>query len=330
MTMDKKMGVIGIDIGGTKISAALFLANGHILKREISPVPEKGGKEVVRLIGDLVLSLIRHAEDSDYKVVAVGACVPGIYDPVEKTAWAPNIPDWEHIPLWEMLKAHLQDPSIELVIESDRSCYILGEIWKGCAQGCTDAIFIAVGTGIGAGILCNGQIIGGRNGIAGAVGWMALEPPYLEKYDGWGNFEHYASGDGIARSAVEMLGEAREQKSILDSIPVTEITAYHVFEALEANDPLAMAVMDKAIGYWGMAVANLVSTFNPQKVIFGGGIFGPAVQFLDRIGQQAELWAQPLAMRLVTLEASVLGGDAGLIGTGCLAIRTVKNGAHGS
>ncbi|MEM9142955.1 MAG: ROK family protein [Bacteroidota bacterium] len=328
--MNKGIGVIGVDIGGTKISAALFLANGNILKREIRPVAEKGGRELVGVIGDLVLSLIRHAKDSDYRVMAVGVCVPGIYDPVRKTAWAPNIPDWAHIPLWDMLNVHLRDSTIELVIESDRSCSILGEIWKGCAQGCTDALFIAVGTGIGAGILCNGQIVAGRNGIAGAVGWMALEPPYLRKYDSWGNFEHYASGNGIARSAVEMLAETREEKSVLDNLPIAEITAYHVFEAFEANDSVAMAVMDKAIGYWGMAVANLVSVFNPQKVIFGGGIFGPAVQFLGRIGQQAELWAQPLAMRQVALEASVLKGDAGLIGTGCLAIRAIRKRAHGS
>jgi glucokinase len=322
--------VIGIDIGGTKISAALFSASGDILKKIIQPVSKQKGEQVIDSIGTMAISLIEYSDKKSYKVVAIGACIPGIYNSVNKTVWAPNIPDWDNIPLWDELTQYVNDPSIKIVIDSDRSCYILGEIWKGSAKGCTDAIFVAVGTGIGAGILSNGKIINGASGISGAIGWLALEPPYHTKYKPWGNFEHYASGNGIARSAVETLSKDRETISLLDEIPYDAITAFDVFQAYDKQDSVAKEVIDKAILYWGMVVANLVSIFNPQKVIFGGGVFGPGSKFLNHILKEAKKWAQPLSIKEMRVEASTLKGDAGLIGAGYLAIRTLNVQSDGA
>ncbi len=321
--------VIGIDIGGTKISSGLFLPNGDILRKEIRFLDGRKGKQVIQIIGIMLESLIHHAKIETYKVVAIGVCVPGIYNPIKKTAWAPNIPEWNNIPLWGDLTDIINDSSIKIVIESDRSCYILGEIWKGCAKGCTDAIFIAVGTGIGAGILSNGKIIRGNSGIGGAIGWLAMKQPYKSEYDTCGNFEYYASGNGLVRSAVEILTQNKEKTSSLDSIPFDEITARDIFKAFEKQDPVAIAVIHKAINYWGMTVANLVSIFNPQKVIFGGGVFGPAGQFLTQIFNEAKKWAQPLSIKEVSLEVSNLEGDAGLIGAGYLAIMTLNDQTYG-
>jgi glucokinase len=160
-------------------------------------------------------------------------------------------------------------------------------------------------------------------GIAGAIGWMAMEPPYDKKYDDCGNFEYYASGKGLVRTACEVLNKHGQTSSFLDGISVDGITAHHVFNALEKQDPVAIEVINKAIVYWGMAVANLVSIFNPEKVILGGGVFGPAIQFLNRITVEATKWAQPLAMQQTTVEASALEGDAGLIGAGYLALKSI-------
>ena len=320
--------VIGIDVGGTKISAALFRTNGDMVQKLTQLLNQRKGKEVIHLMVSMIQSLMDHAADEAYQVEAIGVCVPGIYNPVNKTVWAPNIPEWDHIHLWKNLKNHLNIPSVELVLESDRSCYILGEAWKGTAQGCTDAIFIAVGTGIGAGILSNGKVINGNGGIAGAIGWMALEAPYDDKYRSCGNFEYYASGNGMARYAAEILKKQQITSDLFQDGLIDQITAHHIFDAYEQNDPIAIAVIEKAITYWGMSVANLVSLFNPQKVIFGGGVFGPATQFLDRILEEAKKWAQPLAIQEIQLQASTLKGDAGLFGAGYLAIRTIKNDSH--
>ena len=196
----------------------------------------------------------------------------------------------------------------------------MGEIWRGSAKGCTDAIFIAVGTGIGAGILSNNRIITGQNGIAGAIGWLAMEP---------GNFENLASGTGIALSAQKALSENRTKTSILDSISIDKITSHDVFDAFKKQDEVAMEVIENAIKYWGMSIANLVSIFNPQKIILGGGVFGPAIPLIPRIFAEARKWAQPLSIQQVLLEPSTLQGDAGLYGAGYLAINALSEQTHG-
>jgi glucokinase len=98
------------------------------------------------------------------------------------------------------------------------------------------------------------------------------------------------------------------------------LSAHHVFAAHERGDPVAVRVIDDAIAFWGMAAANFVSLLNPEVVVFGGGVFGPAARFLERIRAESVRWAQPIAMGETRFVASTLGGDAGLYGAGRLAL----------
>src|SRR5207253_4376371 len=99
---------------------------------------------------------------------------------------------------------------IPVVIDSDRACYISGEVWQGNAKGCHDAIFLSVGTGIGAGILVNGNILRGAHNVGGAIGWMALNRPHENKYLDCGCFEYYTSGEGIATRAWELVNQRKD------------------------------------------------------------------------------------------------------------------------
>ena len=298
------MAVIGIDLGGTKISAALFSRDGELIVKEYKLLDGATGTAVGLAVAETILAL--RTRRPDLPVEAVGICVPGIVYSKKGTAWAPNIPGWDNYPLKNDLKAILDDPSVKISIESDRTCYILGELWKGAARGCTDAIYLAVGTGIGAGILLDGHIIHGASDIVGATGWMALEDPFKEEFIPVGCFEYYASGNGIGNQAKLLYGDDSK-------------TSYDVF-ADYGKDPVATQILDKAIRMWGMGTANLVSLFNPQKVIFGGGVFGPAVQYIGRIYAEARKWGQPISMRDVIFCASEVGGDAALLGAAYLGI----------
>jgi len=309
--------VVGLDLGGTKLSGALFSKEGEIIHKTELLLGGKGGAEVGSMLVQQVLEFVAYARDKDYRIDSVGICVPGISNHSNQTIWAPNIKGWEAYPLLREVRNGLNDPSVPVIIESDRNCYILGEMWKGKARSCNNAIFMAVGTGIGIGIVSGGQIISGATGIAGAIGWMALDRPYSPNYDLCGNFEYYASGTGIARNAESLI----EKGSRSEYLYPGKISAREVFEAYSKNDRVAVQVIEQSIEYWGMAVANLVSIFNPEKIIFGGGIFGPAIHLLDRIAKEAGKWAQPIAMKEVILEGSSLKGDTGLFGAGFLAIR---------
>lgn len=314
------MPVLGIDLGGTKLALAVFMETGELVSRKVIALEGRKGTEAGKLITGQIIEFL---EDADYGIQSIGISVPGIAYLNTGRVWAPNIPGWDDYPLHEEVKQ--VSGNIPVNIDSDRACYILGEQWQGNAQNCRDAIYLAVGTGIGAGILVNGTVLRGANDIAGAVGWMALCKPYQTKYIPCGCFEHYASGNGIAKLARENIAADKAYNGILKGMKASNITASDVFDAYEKKDPIAAQVITGAVKFWGMAAANLVSIFNPEKIIFGGGVFGPAVKLLPEIKEEAAKWAQPVSITQVKIESSALNSDAGVYGAGFLAIQALKN-----
>jgi glucokinase len=329
-----KSNVVAIDLGGTKLAAAIFSSNGSILHKEVVLLGNKSSREVGKLIRDRIANCLLAANAKRLNIRAIGVSVPGISNQKTNKVWAPNIPGWKNYPLRAEILSHLPNKKISVKVESDRACYILGESWRGAAKNCQHAIFLAVGTGIGAGILVDGKILHGANDIAGAIGWLALQKPFRNEYKSCGCFEFHASGAGLVKVAREFLtAEGRSRHSARavgkrswssrrarSDAPYQN--AHNIFQALESGDPKAKKTIQQAIEFWGMAVANLVSLFNPEKIIFGGGVFGPATTLLPKIFAEAKKWAQPVSIKQVKLEGSKLGGDAGLYGAAYLALRT--------
>ncbi len=274
------------------------------------------------LVRQEVLRLLELAAARRMNIGAIGVSVPGISFSKTGRVWAPNIPGWTRYPLRRELESLVRGRRLRVAVENDRACSILGETWRGAARGRRHAIFLAVGTGIGAGILSDGEVLRGAHDIAGSLGWLALQRPFRRKYRGCGCFEYHASGQGLAKIARELQSQLpprfhpRGRRK-----PARSWTAADVFAAYKRKDPLARAVLRQAIEFWGMAVANLVSLFNPEVIIFGGGVFGPATRFLGDIYAAAQNWAQPIAIKQVKLLPSKLGSDAALYGAARLALQ---------
>jgi glucokinase len=319
--------VIGLDLGGTKLAGAVFTRAGRLLCKNVVPLAGRKGRAVGELICHEVTRLLAAARSGHLRISAVGVSVPGISHAKTGKVWAPNIPGWKDYPLRRELMAAIKAKHISIAIDSDRACYILGETWRGAAEGCRNAIFLAVGTGIGAGVLIDGRILRGAHDIAGAIGWLALDRPFRREYMSCGCLEHHASGAGLAKVARELAArKAGEGKCYRDK-PLQGYngwTAQEVFAAYERGDVVAKEVIGQAVEFWGMAVANLVSLFNPEKIIFGGGVFGPGARLLGAIYAEAKKWAQPISIKQVRVRASKLGGDAGLYGAGCLALQAAE------
>jgi len=313
------MSVIGVDLGGTKIAAALFPAHGEPTHREAVALEGRTGDGVGALLVERVRALLDAAERDGEPADGVGIAVPGIYRASTETVWAPNIPGWDDYRLVDEVRAAVPE-GVVVRVDSDRACAILGETWRGGAGGARNAIFLVVGTGIGAGILAEGRILRGTGDAAGAIGWLALDRPYRAGYEAVGCFEYHASGPGIAAAARRLIKEDASYDGALRRADIDALTAGDVFGAYDDRDSIAVQVLDDAVAYWGIAVANLVSLFNPETIIFGGGVFGPAVQFLERIREEAARWAQPISIQQVALQASQLGEDAVLYGAGRLAL----------
>jgi len=307
----------GIDIGGTKISAALFTSQGKISGRRRIPVEKGPADRPVRQIA----GLIRHLEDKARKqggeLRAIGLCIPGIVFARSGRVWAPNIPGWDLFPLRERLAVKTKIP---LVLDSDRSAYVLGEQWCGAAKGKKDVVFLAVGTGIGAGILSGGRLIRGSRDIAGAVGWFGLDPRFKSEYTTMGCFEAEASGGSVGRKARELLaaGEPTLMKAIAKG-RTGNVTAQTVVDAARRHDPLARHILDTAVVYLAMGVSNIVSILNPEIIVLGGGLFQASDLLLEPVRREFKRWAQPLSAKKVRIEPSALGEDAALYGAAKLA-----------
>ena len=244
------MAVIGIDLGGTKIIGALFDENGTILHQSSSLLGVREGKEVGQLVLNTIDELIESADSIEDTIQGIGICVPGIADSKTGLVWAPNIQGWDNYPLLEEVKTHVSnqnkevkrhvsDRNISVDIASDRTCYILGEKWKGAAKNSKNALFISVGTGIGVGLLIDGNIVHGHGDIVGAAGWFGLGIPHTQEFDKYGCFESIASGDGIARQAKKLLEKGQSFKksnvSKREDLEENDLTKKHMLEEDNIN-----------------------------------------------------------------------------------------------
>ena len=312
----------GIDVGGTKISAALFTAGGRMLGRTKVPLVKGTAEKPVRQIIAIIRELEALARKRKGKIRAVGICIPGIVYAKSGKVWAPSIRGWDHFSLRDRLAAKTRVP---IVLDSDRSAYVLGEQWRGIARGKKDVVFLAVGTGIGAGILSGGRVCRGSKDISGAVGWFALDPRFRDEYAAMGCFEAESSGGSIGRKARELL-EAGELSLMVKLVKgkIEAVTAETVVKAARRGDPLACHILDTAVVYLAMGIANIVSILNPEMIVLGGGLFQAGKLLFDPARKEFKKWAQPLAAKKVRLELSSLGENTGLYGAAKLAWDSIR------
>lgn len=290
--------VIAIDLGGTKLRAAVVDRDGTVLWRK--KLPAAAGNPAATI--ERIVQVIHEAETalpaSPHGRRPVGIIVPGIYFAGTGNVWAPNLWGHDEAPLRTELEDRLKLP---IVVDSDRAGYVLGERWLGAARGLNDVVFLAVGTGIGAGIVAGGRLLRGHSDIAGAVGWFALNPTQSEIYAQVGCWEAEAAGPGLARR----FGVS---------------SAEQVISAVRCGDAAAMRAIEETAQYLGRGIADIVSILNPEMVVLGGGLMQAADLFLDSLKRVMTERAQPVAARQVRIELSRLGEDAGLLGAARLAL----------
>lgn len=280
-------GVLAVDLGGTKTALAHIDAHGAVRNRRKLPA--------AHTLADSIEQIVEAVDDAD----AVGVIVPGIYTPSTGSAWCPNLWGLDEVPLLAMLQKRL---SVPVTIDSDRAGYVLGESWLGAARGLRDVVYVSISTGIGVGILSDGDVVRGAHGIAGAAGWFALDPNWKESYRRMGCWEAEAAGPAVAR----LFGAAE---------------ASAVVQAARAGDRDALAVLDRAMRYTAMGIANLISVLNPEAVVLGGGLVqGAGDLMLEPIRLEVLRWAQPIAASKCRIELTQLGEDAGLFGAARLAL----------
>src|SRR5271169_6850265 len=172
-TMAEKNYVVAVDLGGTKLAAAVVDGKGHVSELTILEVDTSSPLAPVNQIVEVARELIR-AKGGKKKISGIGVAVPGLVRR-DGTVWAPNLKGWRRMALAQRLKRSLRLP---VVVESDRNAAVLGEAWRGAARGKGDAIVLMLGTGIGAGILSGGNLVRGAHELSGCAGWMVVADAY--------------------------------------------------------------------------------------------------------------------------------------------------------
>lgn len=304
--------VLAIDLGGTKCSAAVVTRHGRIVAHRTVPVDVTSKsapiQQVVRLAKELAAPrTIKNA------FLSAAIAVPGLVRR-NGTVWAPNLPGWEQMPLATRLTRPL---GIPVRVESDRNASVLGECWRGNARGKSDVIVIMVGTGIGAGILSGGRIIRGAHELSGCAGWLTVTREDIPQSSGIGELESLAAGPAIASAAQARLRAG--EKSSLSQLDPSRTTPHEVAKAARRGDRMALDVFRQAGRLLGFGIANMISLFDPQVVIIGGGMAAAADLYLDSLRAAILERAQPLAARQVKVVVSKLGDSANLLGCARLA-----------
>lgn len=313
------MAIIAVDLSSYDVTCAALSKSGKVLFRENLSIENLEGPSVSLLIQKQVKKILKTFENHPIQIKSAGISVPGIYYSKSGTVWAPNIPGWNEYPLkQDMLK--LVEHNVIAKIASRRTCDILGEKWLGAARKTRNAVYLSIGSGIGAGVLIDGRILHGFNDGVGAIGWMTANCKFKDEFKSKGTLEYISSSKGILNSVREMI--LKEEKArVLNNKDIQLLTVEDIFKAYELKDPIAIKVVNNCVELWGIAVANLISLLNPEIIIFGGALFGPAIKFIDRIKSEAEKWAHPLSFEKVKFVKSELGSDAALFGAGHLAVR---------
>jgi glucokinase len=311
--------VLAVDLGGTKCSAAIVDREGRIVSIRTMPVDLSSSSAPARQIVQLANELAGGRKPEHF-FAALSVAVPGLVRR-NGTVWAPNLPGWEKMPLARHLMRWLEVP---VVVESDRNAGLLGECWRGAGKGKSDVIVLMIGTGIGAGIMSGGRLVRGAHELSGCAGWLSVSLAEVSNASAIGELESLAAGPGIANTARKRLREGAV--SSLSQLDPARITAHEVAAAAREGDRLALEIFHGAGRLLGFGIANMVSLFDPEVVIIGGGMARAADLYLEPLRRAMLERAQPLAVRKVKLAVSKLRDRANLLGCARLAWESIDVG----
>ncbi|MBM3934547.1 MAG: ROK family protein [SAR202 cluster bacterium] len=299
------------DIGGTNLRAALVDREGKILSRRATRTDVKSGG--TRMLDRLMAVLKETAADSGGSFAGIGLAVASPTDPSTGTLYnPPNLPDWDGFSPMEALTREY--PGARIIIGNDANLAALAVHHFGQGRGLRNVIYMTVSTGIGGGIIINGEMYEGSRGFAGEFGHIVVLPNGPKCPCGrTGCLEALASGTAVARSAQKRI-IAGEPSTLAGKGPASRIDAVAVAAAAEAGDALAKQVIDEAAYYLGIGISVVINSFDPDIVVIGGGMSNSLDLLRTGIMEQVKRHAIADSAHPVPIVKSDLGDDIGLLG----------------
>ena len=312
--------IVGVDVGGTNIVVGTVAQDGSEIVGVMSEPTrsEEGPDAVVERIITLTRASMAQAQGKEVAGVGIGS--PGPLD--TKTGvvlLTPNL-GWVNVPLRDRVAAGLGLPA---TLDNDANCAIFGEWWRGAARGAEYVVGLTVGTGIGGGIVLQGDVYHGASDIAGELGHMTIDSTGRRcKCGNYGCLEAYASGPAIAARAVEGV-EAGAVTALPDYVGgnLSLITAQVVYEAAHDGDEYALEVVRDTAKFLGAGVANIINIFNPQVVVICGGVTLAGDKLFVPLRSEVKRRAFKPAVDICRILPGELPGTAGVWGAAAVFIK---------
>ncbi len=303
---------VGIDIGGTKLATVVADVSGKIISKVREPThADKGPEYALQLLIDMVYQTIKQAELELKDISAIGVSCGGPLDTKTGIVYSPpNLPGWVAFPLKERLENEFRIP---VKIENDANACALAEYRFGGGIGYESVLYMTMSTGIGGGIVLNGQIYHGANDSAGEVGHQILLPDGpLCGCGKRGCLEALCSGPAIARRAKAAI-EVESHSVILELVDgdIDAVRSEHVLDAAKKGDTLALKLVDETAYYMGWGIANVVNILNPDIVLLGTIAIAAGDLLLDPIRKTVSSFAMTRPVEAVTIMPAQLGESLG-------------------
>jgi glucokinase len=315
--------VVGVDLGGTNIKVGVVTAAGDVASNLSVPTEGQGGPDhVVNRMVTAALKAIDAAGLTKDRILAVGIGAPGSMSHKKGVIISPpNLPGWSNVPVRDMVA---KGTGLPANLENDANAAAYGEYWAGGGRGTRDMVLFTLGTGIGGGVIIDGQLVRGFFDNGAELGHMIVQPGgRLCGCGQHGCVEAYASAHYTAVRAVEAVksGEPSSLKGRLDQgLPVE---TPHVVDAANAGDPLARRIWDETCRYLAIACVNVQHFSNPQKILLAGGMIGAGKYLLDPVRKYFLEFTWKAAQDYPQIEFATLGNDSGFIGAAGLALAEV-------
>ena len=317
--------VLGVDLGGSKILTAVITSQWNVLARDYRVTPADKGPEAV--IREILKSAGRATDVAGIAIAdlsAIGIGAPGIINPETGVVFtSPHLPGWQNVPLKDIIE---RESGKKTFLINDANAAALGELYFGAAKGTRNFIYVTISTGIGGGIIINGELYSGAIGTAGEVGHMTIaDNGLLCTCGNTGCWETLASGSALAREARHRIKEGA-LTSILDYAggDMEKVTAEVIHTAAEHGDSLAKELIAQTAYYIGVGLANLINIFNPELIVIGGGLSNIGDILLGPAFKVARERAFKEAYQAVRFAPAKLERDSGVLGAAAFALRELK------
>ena len=303
-----------LDIGGTKVLGAIFNEQGEIIHRLKKRTKEYGDDvaNIEKIIIDTVKEMLDAAELKKSDINAISAGAPGVSDSATGIVlFTPNLP-WRNYDLRTPIEEKF---GAKFYIGNDVNCGVLGEYKYGVAQGYKNVVGIFPGTGMGGGIIINGELYTGTGFKAGELGHMVLDPEGpLCGCGQRGCFEAFSSKKGMSAYILQQVSRGRESY-LGDKIENGVFRSKYLKKALKMNDKVTVEAVDRACHYLAIATGSLINIFSPDLIVYGGGIMEACGDlFLEKILDEVDKYCMPSIRPTVELKCATLGDDSVIYG----------------